>query len=48
MEIGYAGDNLIPEMDIYAKRSFPKKLEEIVDQQEEITEQVEAILGGSK
>ena len=48
MEIGYAGDNLIPEMDIYAKRSFPKKLEEIVDQQEEITEQVEASLGGSK
>ena len=48
MEIGFAGDNLIPEMDMYAKRSFPKKLEEILDQQEEITEQVEAILGGSK
>ena len=48
MEIGYAGDDLIPEMDMYAKRSFPKKLEEIIGQQEEITEQVEAILGGTK
>jgi putative nucleotidyltransferase with HDIG domain len=48
MKIGFAGDNLIPQMDMYAKRSFPNKLSEILDQQEEITEQVEAILGGTK
>lgn len=27
MDIGYAGDSLIPDMDMYAKRSFPKKLD---------------------
>ena len=47
MEIGYAGDSLIPAMDIYARRTFPKKLEEIVGQKKEITQQVEAILGSN-
>jgi putative nucleotidyltransferase with HDIG domain len=46
MEIGYAGDSLIPKMDMYAKRSFPKKLEELLENKEELVEQVEAILGG--
>ena len=46
MEIGYAGDSLIPEIDLYAKRSFPKKLEELIENKEEFIEQVEAILGG--
>lgn len=45
MEIGYAGDSLIPKMDMYAKRSFPKGLESLVAQKEELTEQVEAIMG---
>ncbi len=45
MEIGYAGDSLIPKMDMYAKRSFPKGLETLLAQQEEITQQVEAIMG---
>ena len=44
MEIGYAGDPLIPEMDPYAKR-MQKSVEEITSQQEEIQSQVEAILG---
>jgi len=44
MEIGYAGDPLIPEMDPYAKR-MQKSVEEITGQQEEIQTQVEAILG---
>ena len=35
-------------MDMYAKRSFLKKLDEILAQKEELTEPVEAILGGSK
>ena len=45
MEIGYAGDPLIPEMDPYAKR-MQKSVEEITDQQEELEEQVEAMMGG--
>ncbi|MFL2542227.1 MAG: HDOD domain-containing protein [Candidatus Latescibacterota bacterium] len=48
MKIGFAGDNLIPQMDMYAKRSSPNKLSEILDQQEKITEQVVAILGGNE
>ena len=35
-------------MDMYAKRSFLKKLDEILTQKEELTEPVEAILGGNK
>ncbi|MGY8826282.1 MAG: hypothetical protein ACKVJG_20500 [Candidatus Latescibacterota bacterium] len=45
MEIGYAGDSLIPKMDMYAKRSFPKGLEMLVAQKEELVQQVEAIMG---
>jgi HD-like signal output (HDOD) protein/CheY-like chemotaxis protein len=45
MEIGYAGDSLIPKMDMYAKRSFPKGVETLVAQKEELTQQVEAIMG---
>ena len=45
MEIGYAGDPLIPEMDPYAKR-MQKSVDEITDQQEELEEQVEAMMGG--
>ena len=33
---------------MYAKRSFLKKLDEILAQKEELTEPVEAILGGNK
>ncbi len=35
-------------MDMYAKRSFLKKLDEILAQKEELTEPVEAILGGNQ
>ncbi len=35
-------------MDMYAKRSFLKKLDEILTQKEELTEPVEAILGGNQ
>ena len=35
-------------MDMYAKRSFLKKLDEILTLKEELTEPVEAILGGNK
>jgi HD-like signal output (HDOD) protein/CheY-like chemotaxis protein len=45
MQIGFAGDGLIPEMDPYAKRSFPKKVEEIAAQKEDLVQQVEAMLG---
>ena len=45
IEIGYAGDSLIPKMDMYAKRSFPKGVETLVAQKEELTQQVEAIMG---
>jgi len=45
MEIGYAGDSLIPKMDMYAKRSFPKGLEMLLAQKEELVQQVEAIMG---
>ena len=35
-------------MGMYAKRSFLKKLDEILTHKEELTERVEAILGGNK
>lgn len=43
MGIGYAGDPLIPEMAPYAKR-MQKSVGEIISQQEELTQQVEAIM----
>lgn len=43
MEIGYAGDPLIPEMDPYAKR-MQKSVEEITSQKDDLLKQVEAIL----
>jgi HD-like signal output (HDOD) protein/CheY-like chemotaxis protein len=43
MEIGYAGDALIPEMVPYAKRMH-KSVDEITGQHDDITAQIEAIL----
>ncbi|MFH1566939.1 MAG: HDOD domain-containing protein [Gemmatimonadota bacterium] len=46
MEIGYAGDPLIPEMDPYAKR-LQKDVAEILKHKDEIAGQCESILGAS-
>jgi HD-like signal output (HDOD) protein len=43
MQIGYAGDSLIPPMDPYAARVH-KNMEEILVQQDQIVNEVEAIL----
>ena len=45
MEIGYAGDTLIPEMDSYAKR-LQKSVEEIAEHKEDFLSQCDSILGG--
>lgn len=45
MKIGYAGDDLIPPMDLFAKRSFPKGLDILLAQKDHINQQVEAIAG---
>lgn len=43
MAIGYAGDPLIPKIDPYAER-MQKSVGEIISQQDELTQQVEAIM----
>ncbi|MBT4613359.1 MAG: HDOD domain-containing protein [Gemmatimonadetes bacterium] len=45
MEIGFAGDALIPEMDPYASR-LQKSVEEIVQHREDFVSQCDSILGG--
>ena len=47
MKIGFAGDDLIPEMDPYAKR-LKKSVEEITSQRDDIVSQVNSILGGDE
>lgn len=47
MKIGFAGDDLIPPIDVYAKRSFPKGIEILMAQKEQIVQQVEAIVGSA-
>ncbi len=47
MKIGFAGDDLIPPLDVYAKRSFPKGVEMLMAQREQIVQQVEAIVGSA-
>jgi HD-like signal output (HDOD) protein/CheY-like chemotaxis protein len=46
MKIGYAGDNLIPEMDPYARR-MRRSLEEITAQKDDFIRQTESILGNA-
>ena len=46
MEIGYAGDPFVPEMDPYAKR-LQKSVEEIVQHKDDFNSQCDSILGGS-
>jgi HD-like signal output (HDOD) protein len=46
MKIGYGGDELIPAMDPYAAR-LQKSVEEITAQRDEITGQIDAMIGGS-
>ena len=45
MKIGFAGDDLIPEMDPYAKR-LQKSVDEITSKRDDIQSQVNSILGG--
>ncbi|MEE2627145.1 MAG: response regulator [Candidatus Latescibacterota bacterium] len=45
MKIGYAGDPLIPPMDLFAKRTFPEELDMLLAQKDRILQQVEAIAG---
>ena len=46
MDIGYAGDVLIPKVDDFAKR-LQKDMEEIISQKEDFLEQIDSFLGGS-
>ena len=45
MKIGYAGDTLIPPMDLFTKRTFPEGLYMLLAQKDHILQQVEAIAG---
>ena len=45
MEIGYAGDPFVPEMDPYAKR-LAKSVDEIVQHKDDFVSQCDSILGG--
>ena len=47
MEIGFAGDYLIPQMDPYAKR-LQKSVDEIVEHKEDFVAQINSILGGGE
>ena len=46
MKIGYGGDDLVPEMDPYAKR-LQKDVELLMEHREDFIEQVNSILGGN-
>ena len=47
VDIGFAGDNPVPAIDICSKVGFFEKLEETIDQKQQIIERVEVSLGGN-
>jgi hypothetical protein len=44
MDIGFGGDRLIPELDVYAQR-LHKSIDQIVGEREQIKAEIDSILG---